>query len=195
MGKNYWKKIINHAFVIGKYFSEENKYKILNLLDNLKTGDKNFVEPIEARIYFRILFGEDFIRHQTDPINLALDYGYSIINGAIIRSLVASGFNTQLGIHHDSKENFNNLASDIIEPYRAFVDNYVYEHKEFIVTAQLSSDIRMGLIKLLDYTVKIDNMNYKLSDSIRILVYSLCRYYQSGNIKEILLPGFLEWKQ
>lgn len=63
-------------------------------------------------MYFRSLFGSDFIRFYDDNVNAALNYGYTIIASAIIRNLAVYGLNTYLGIHHSSKINNFNLAYD-----------------------------------------------------------------------------------
>lgn len=142
-------------------------------------------------MYFRNLFGDNFIRHQDDEINLALNYGYSIINSAIIRMLVAAGIDPKIGVHHDNKKNFYNLASDLLEPYRAFVDYYVYKNKEFI-GEPLSRHIRLGLVDLLNSEVQINNIKTTLSNSIKIMIYSFIDYLKSGNIKDIKLVSFYE---
>ena len=135
-------KIINHSSTIKLIFKDLRYLEFLEYSKNIKSGDKTFIEGAEARLYFRNLFGDNFIRHQDDEINLALNYGYSIINSAIIRMLVAAGIDPKIGVHHDNKKNFYNLASDLLEPYRAFVDYYVYKNKEFI-GEPLSRHIRL----------------------------------------------------
>lgn len=185
-------KILNHASVIKLNFNANNEY--LTLLDyakNIKSGDKTFIEGAEARFYFRKIFGSDFIRHQDDSLNLALNYGYSIINGAIIRTLVACGLDTKLGIHHDNKKNFYNLASDFIEPYRAFVDNYLVNNMDKI-TEPLSKELRLDLINLLNSDVLINNQKTSMINSIKIMIYSYIDYLNSGEIKDIKLVEFCE---
>ena len=44
-----------------------------------------------------------------------------------MRSLCASGLNPALGINHKNQFNAFNLADDLIEPYRVFVDSLVVE--------------------------------------------------------------------
>lgn len=185
-------KIVNHAKTIEKYFKTSTEaIPFYEYSKNIKTGDKTFIEGAEARFYFRKLFGNEFIRHAEDPLNFALNYGYQIINGAIIRTLVSCGLDTKLGIHHSNKKNFYNLASDFIEPYRAFVDLYVAKNKE-LISSPLSKDIRMNLINLLNQDVKINNLKTSLSNSIKIMIYSFIDYLNSGEIKDIKLVEFYE---
>lgn len=184
-------KIINHSSTIKLIFKDLRYLEFLEYSKNIKSGDKTFIEGAEARLYFRNLFGDNFIRHQDDEINLALNYGYSIINSAIIRMLVAAGIDPKIGVHHDNKKNFYNLASDLLEPYRAFVDYYVYKNKEFI-GEPLSRHIRLGLVDLLNSEVQINNIKTTLSNSIKIMIYSFIDYLKSGNIKDIKLVSFYE---
>lgn len=184
-------KIINHSSTIKLIFKDLRYLEFLEYSKNIKSGDKTFIEGAEARLYFRNLFGDNFIRHQDDEINLALNYGYSIINSAIIRMLVAAGIDPKIGVHHDNKKNFYNLASDLLEPYRAFVDYYVYKNKEFI-GEPLSRHIRLGLVDLLNSEVQINNIKTTLSNSIKIMIYSFIDYLKSGDIKDIKLVSFYE---
>lgn len=184
-------KIINHSSTIKLIFKDLRYLEFLEYSKNIKSGDKTFIEGAEARLYFRNLFGDNFIRHQDDEINLALNYGYSIINSAIIRMLVAAGIDPKIGVHHDNKKNFYNLASDLLEPYRAFVDYYVYKNKEFI-GEPLSRHIRLGLVDLLNSEVQINNIKTTLSNSIKIMIYSFIDYLKSGDIKDIKLVNFYE---
>lgn len=184
-------KIINHSLVIKLIFKDLQYLEFYEYSKNIKSCDKTFIEGSEARFYFRRLFGQKFIRHQDDEINLALNYGYSIINSAIIRTLVASGIDPKIGVHHDNKKNFFNLASDLLEPYRAFVDYYVYKNKDFI-GEPLSRHIRLGLIDLLNQEVQINNIKTTLSNSIKIMIYSFIDYLKSGEIKDIKLVSFYE---
>lgn len=185
-------KIQNHAEVVRRYFNSQiDAIPFYEYAKNIKSGDKTFIEGAEARFYFRKLFGNDFIRHAEDSINYALNYGYQIINGAIIRSLVAAGLDTKLGIHHFNKKNFYNLASDFLEPYRAFVDLYVITNLEKIVDP-LPKEVRMELINLLNLDVKINDTKTSLSNSIKIMIYSFIDYLNTGEIKDIKLVKFYE---
>lgn len=185
-------KILNHAKTIEKIFKTPTEaISFYEYSKNIKSGDKTFIEGAEARLYFRKLFGNEFIRHAEDSLNFALNYGYQIINGAIIRTLVSCGLDTKLGIHHCNKKNFYNLASDFIEPYRAFVDLYVAENQE-LISNPLSKEIRMNLINLLNKDVKINNMKTSLSNSIKIMVYSFVDFLNTGEIKDIKLVEFYE---
>lgn len=94
-----------------------------NMAAKVNSGDTTNLEGQAARIYFRQLFGEIFLREREGPPpNPSLNYGYSIIRAAVARTLAGNGLLPTLGIHHHNKYNSFALADDIMEPYRPFVD-------------------------------------------------------------------------
>ena len=89
-------------------------------------------------------------------INSALNYGYAIVRAAIVRTLSSSGLNPALGLCHTNAFNPFNLADDIIEPFRAFVDSLVVEmlsSGEFRESSELSLQNRTKLAQILSAQV------------------------------------------
>lgn len=89
-------------------------------------------------------------------INSALNYGYAIVRAAIVRTLSSSGLNPALGLSHANAFNPFNLADDIIEPFRAFVDSLVVEMLslgEFRESSELSLQNRTKLAQILSTQV------------------------------------------
>lgn len=85
------------------------------------SGDTSGMEAAAARVYFqRILPGES--RHGGSARDRALDYGYAVLRAAVARALVAHGLHPPLGVHHDSQLNAFNLADDVLEVFRPWVD-------------------------------------------------------------------------
>lgn len=81
-----------------------------------------------AKAYFHCLFGPSFSREDESETNAKLNYGYAVLAAMITKEIVSHGFQTQLGIHHHSETNAFNLTYDFIEPFRPFVDSYVYKN-------------------------------------------------------------------
>lgn len=93
----------------------------------VRSGDPDNVEARAARHYWSRLFA-DFARgNEGDRRNKLLNYGYAVVRAAIARALVASGFLPALGLNHASATNAFNLADDVVEPFRPFVDRIVTE--------------------------------------------------------------------
>lgn len=177
------KKIKNSIRVLEMTTKEEFPISKLNsYIKEIEDGDIKNREGLAAKLYFRSLFGSDFIRFYDDAINAALNYGYTIIASAIIRNIAVYGLNTYLGIHHDSKINNFNLAYDFLEPYRSVVDKFVYLNKDKI-EYPLSFEFRKKLINLLNCEIEHSNKRYTLEYSISLLVKSYVKSFSTGEIK------------
>lgn len=90
------------------------------------SGDSDNIEARAAREYWKRLF-PDFVRDgPRDYRNKCLNYGYAVVRACIARALVAYGLLPSQGIHHASVTNAFNLADDMVEPFRPFVDQLVW---------------------------------------------------------------------
>jgi len=119
-------------------------------------------------MYFRELFGNDFIRMNEDVINAGLNYGYAIFRSLISSIIVAKGYLANIGIFHKGKQNMFNLSDDIIEVFRPIVDNYVFHNMmEDIIFKQ---EHREALIQLTVKKVKIDHRQQTISNAIHIYI-------------------------
>lgn len=172
-----WKDIVKRK-INNQILSLEmttNDFEVINKLKQYEfevtENDVTNREGLAAKIYFRSIFGSEFIRFYDDEINASLNYGYTIIKSCIVRTLVKYGLNTFLGIKHSSKTNNFNLAYDLIEPYRALIDIYIYRNLEKI-TYPLSFETRKQLINLLNFEVLVNGMHCTVEYSIELLVKS-----------------------
>ena len=177
------RKIENSIRVLEMTSKEEFPISKLNeYISEVVDGDVKNREGLAAKMYFRSIFGSDFIRFFDDNINAALNYGYTILASAIIRNLAVFGLNTYLGIHHNSKINNFNLAYDFLEPYRSVVDKFVYDNKDDIVLP-LSFEFRKKLISLLNKEVLHQNKKYTIEYSVSLLIKSYIKSFSTGEIK------------
>ena len=184
------RKIENSIRVLEMTSKEEFPIsKLTEYINEITDGDSKNREGLAAKMYFRSLFGSDFIRFYDDNVNAALNYGYTIIASAIIRNLAVYGLNTYLGIHHSSKINNFNLAYDFLEPYRSVVDKFVYDNKDDIVLP-LSFEFRKKLINLLNEEVLHQNKKYTIEYSIGLLIKSYIKSFSTGEIK-LDLPSII----
>ena len=129
--KNLWKqtvesKIKNQTALLNKLGKNGDLLK--PYYKNVKSGDSDNREGIAARIYFQELFEKNFIRDRFTPgINLLLNYGYTIIRSATTRAIMSTGLFPAFGIFHHNRSNAFPLADDLMEPYRPFVDEIVFD--------------------------------------------------------------------
>lgn len=90
------------------------------------SGDPDNVEARAAREYWSCLFAEFRREDEGDTRNKMLNYGYAVVRSCVARALVGAGLLPALGINHASATNAFNLADDIVEPFRPFVDVLVW---------------------------------------------------------------------
>lgn len=181
-------KILNQAKCL-EICSIEGSKTLKNYAESIKSGDPSNTEGRAAAYYFERLFGENFRRAEETPLNAALNYGYAIIRAEICRTLCLYGFEPSLGIHHCSELNNFNLADDIIEPFRPFIDLIVkttlFDYNEF------DTRDKALLLKSLNATMFINNHNQSIVNAIETVVQSYADCLKSGKA-EIALPSLTE---
>lgn len=158
-------KIKNQSKVLEKFDKEECN-ALLNYARDVEYNDLSNREGHAAKVYFNSLFGKSFVRHSGCDTNIALDYGYSILASTINKEIVSNGCITQLGIKHRNEFNYFNLSYDIIEPFRALVDDVVSENIE----CEFGKEFRYKLIDLLNTKVKIEGKFHYLTNAIQIYI-------------------------
>ncbi|PAF41807.1 type II CRISPR-associated endonuclease Cas1 [Helicobacter sp. 11S03491-1] len=164
--------------------------KILKMSKDVTLNDSKNLEAQGAILYFQALFGKDFKRTEINPTNAALNYGYAILRGCVARNLVGSGFLPTLGIFHKNQFNSFNLADDMIEPYRIFVDSLVV----FMLENQsLKDDFslchRQKLASILNAKIQCKDKYYPMYRAITRTVWSLANAIK-GFESELILPLF-----
>jgi CRISPR-associated protein Cas1 len=98
--------------------------------DLIGSGDPDNVEARAAREYWSKLF-DGFVRSGAGDLrNSLLNYGYAVMRAAVARALTAYGCLPAIGLHHAGALNAFNLADDLIEPFRPFVDVVARERAE-----------------------------------------------------------------
>lgn len=182
-------KITNQITVLDNLGFDRYSLYLNKQLAALKTIDQ--VDPIEAlsaREFFKI-YGSSYNRHGEHIINVFQNYGYSIIRSTIVQYLIINGLTPQIGIHHKSNTNLNNLADDFIEPYRPLVDYYIYKHLRD--ESELNATNKKMIIEILDSDVKLGIKYTTVRTSIKLFVESYSRYLvNNGSITEIQLVEY-----
>ena len=188
--KNLWKqtveaKIRNQAALLDKLDKDGSQLK--PYWQNVKSGDTDNREGIAAKIYWDALFGNDFMRYRSGVSpNEMLNYGYTVLRAAVTRSLMGSGLFPAFGIYHRNRYNAFPLADDIMEPYRPYVDEIVfdlYANGE----QELNKDVKAELLKLLYVDTVFDKVTRPLDLGLSVTTSSLAKCF-SGDQKKILYP-------
>lgn len=193
--KNLWQQTVsikvsnqaNHLMRRGK-----NHRKLERWSKEVKSGDSGNHEAIAAAFYWQNLFDiEGFTRYQKGiPPNNLLNYGYSILRAITARALVGSGMFPGVGIFHHNKYNAFCLADDIMEPYRPFVDDLVYEIvKTGEDVSELNTFLKSQLLKIAAMDVVIDDKVSPLMVAMSRTTNSLHECY-AGLSRKILYPVY-----
>ena len=172
--KKFWKIIIEQkiqseidALTIEKkndlIIKQLNVYK-----DSVYTDDQTNREAIAARSYFQELFGNGFTRDDNNVVNATLNYGYKIIASYISKCITSRGLITQLGVHHIGESNPFNLTYDFIEPFRVFIDLWVYEN----IKSSFSTYEKTEIINILNYKINVNHKWIRLCDAIEDIIDS-----------------------
>jgi CRISPR-associated protein Cas1 len=154
------------------------------------SGDPDNTEARAARAYWPKLF-IDFIRDDdTDKRNALLNYGYAVVRSAVARGLVAVGLLPALGIFHASMANAFNLADDVVEPFRPFVDRQVWLLTEqgTVRKGETTVEERRTLASILTGTAKFGAETVSLLTATEQAAESLVRAMQSGTPAVLQLP-------
>lgn len=172
--ENLWTLIVSEKIrkqmEVLKYFNLK-EYKLLeNYIFQVEHFDVTNREGHAAKVYFNSLFGVNFDRDDKENvINMALDYGYSILLSLFNREVVSNGYITNIGLFHRNKFNPFNLSCDLMEPFRPLVDKLVVE----MGIDNFGTDEKRNLQKLLSSQLYIKNKEYYLPDVIKIYTKSL----------------------
>ena len=184
-------KIRNQAGLLRRL--ERNEFRRLEeLADAVKSGDPANCEAQAARIYFQSLGPDGFVREREGcwP-NAALNYGYAILRAAVVRALIGSGLVCFRGIHHHNRYNAFALADDMMEPFRPFVDQYIFSRIcPFDFPAkELVKEHKARLLQMLTCDVHIGEVRRPLMNAVSIATASLAKYYRK-EVDELALPVF-----
>ena len=188
--KGLWKQIVeakirNQSALLQKLGRDGSKLKPYYM--NVKSADADNREGIAAKIYWSELFGTDFIRSRDGlPPNNLLNYGYTILRAAVTRSIMGSGLFPAFGIFHRNRYNAFPLADDLMEPYRPFVDELVYNlynqgHE------QLTKEVKGQLLRILFVDTHFDKVMRPLDVGLTFTSSSMAKCL-SGIQKKIVYP-------
>lgn len=173
-------KIRNQMLVLETYNKPESEL-LYQYLNELEFGDSTNREGHAAKVYFNALFGKDFSRSSDCVINAALNYGYSIILSSFTREIALNGYITQLGLFHDNMFNPFNLASDLMEPFRALVDRCVLKMRPVI----FEKTEKLTLVDIVNSEVSINGRKEVVSNAIKIYTKSIFDAIEERDVSNI----------
>ena len=178
--KNLWQQIVkakirNQAGLLNKLGKDGDKLRPYYC--NVKSGDADNREGVAAKVYWRELFGEHFVREREGaPPNNLLNYGYSILRAATARSLMGSGLFPAFGIFHRNRYNAFPLADDVMEVYRPYVDEVVYSLYN-AGSIQLNKETKIKLLNVLFSDTLFGSIKRPLSIALSFTTASFAKCF------------------
>ena len=191
-----WKVIIEGKIQNQIAVLEKNKRnneiieKLYQYQATVKSGDQSNREGLAAKLYFRELYGHNFIREREipDAINIALNYGYALIRAMMSRSVSAKGFIPAWGICHKNPYNHFNLVDDFIEVYRPIVDDWVFQH---MLGHFFTREKRLQLIEQMGKKIMFGGKRYQIMRSMDIFLDGIVNYMKTGKKSYLKIPEVL----
>ena len=121
-----------------------------------------------------------------NPLQRALKL-FSDVFYPILPAIVGAGLLPCFGVHHANKLNQFNLADDMIEPLRPFVDYQVNTLNLEGVT-ELNTSIKNDLLKILTQNCIMANEEINLLKSCELMAVSLVKSIKNKDVKFLELP-------
>jgi CRISPR-associated protein Cas1 len=194
--KQLWSHIVTTKVLMQaaclEFLGRDGSDSLQAMASQVRSGDPGNVEARAARLYWQNLFPErTFRRHEEDLPNAMLNYGYAIVRSVIARQLCAMGFIPQIGIHHCNQTNAFNLADDLIEPYRPYVDRLVIDVLgETPSSTEFSVDFRRKMLNIMETIVQIGEASYGFLPAIEVTVMSLKTALATRDPRQLVYPVF-----
>lgn len=174
-------KIHNQAMLLKKAGIKEYT-NLIEYENQVELNDISNREGHAAKLYFNLLFGDNFIRNGLDVRNSALNYGYSILLSMLNREIIKKGYITPLGINHRNEFNQFNLSCDLMEIFRPLVDEIVYKNGE----RELTKEYKHELVNISNRKIKVEGKEQYLSNAVPIIIKSIFNSLESDNVGKIL---------
>ena len=198
--KSLWKKLLlqkvqNQADNIA--LANEDNSNLLRLINKPLMNEANIAKQ-DWEIYFKILGNPQKREHKNAESfeNICLNYGYAVFQSLIYRSVLIHGLLPNLGIHHEEKYNSTPLIYDLVEPFRVFVDFYLYKFKVNEGGSFEHKDLKAWnkyfAFCMKNYRLKAKGMSYKIIDYIDIFVEEITNAYINFDTKNVILPDIKE---
>ena len=155
------------------------------------SGDAENVEARAARAYWAALFPAFVRDNAADRRNKLLNYGYAVIRATVARGAVAAGLLPALGLHHASAANAFNLADDLVEPFRPFVDAVVWDLSARGAQAEGEASLpdRRVLAAIPTREARLGRERMSLLSAGEMVAESLVRALETGSAAALRLPA------
>ena len=194
--KKLWQEIIkqkiyNQASVLEYFTKYKEANQLYTYIKYVKSNDEDNVEAKAAKLYWSALF-DNFTRVQKgaeDVRNASLNYTYAVLRSAVARSITNAGLMPSFGVHHKNYFNPFNLADDMIEPFRPFVDIHIKQTLLKYDDPVLTSQMKPEYINILNLEyADIQNNISSVRVAIDTVIQSVQKSMLQKDISFLVLP-------
>lgn len=182
------RKIIEQSRLLRETGKDKEAQMLIDYAAEVEMGDVTNREGHAAKVYFNCLFPSGESRRDDTFLNGCLNYGYAILLSAFNREVAASGYMTQLGIWHDNEFNQFNLSSDLMEPFRPYVDRVAMKIKDN------DEKFKYKLIDLLNYNTVIGGKSTTFDLAIRTYAKSVFQALANDCTDDMVFPEEVKFK-
>ena len=195
-----WKKIVRQKVL--------NQAKVLDLIGCDTVHLYNLInKPLLNEANIAKQYWHDYFFCLKEPMkrehknaqnfeNACLNYGYAVLKTIIYRSILIHGLLPNLGIHHTSNYKTTPLVYDLTEPFRAFIDLYLYYFSKDCQDEFENKDIKEWskyISKCLkDYRIVYKDNSYKIIDLIDIYVEKIADSFNQFDETSAYMPDISE---
>lgn len=183
------RKIHNQAALLSA-LGKADATTLKEIARHVEPGDPDNVEARAARFYWGRLFA-DYTRDDADDRrNKLLNYGYAVVRAGVARALVASGLIPAFGLAHDGAANAFNLADDLFEPFRPFVDRLAFKTSADCAdrNGELTIEDRRAMAGALLIDAKTGDDSVTLLVAAEMAAQSLVRAFEDEKADRLVLP-------
>lgn len=178
-------KIYNQYLTLNKFYPDSEKLDIIKKHTKcVENADGTNREGMVAKIYFKEMFGKEFVRTSEDVINGVLNYAYAILASSFSRAIISRGYLTDMGIHHKNIFNHFNLTYDLLEPYRPIIDYYVTQLIDF---DRMDTNMKRRILLIFNNKISLGNKKYYINNSIEVYLSGILDVL-NGKTKDLSFP-------
>lgn len=183
------RKIHNQAAVLFE-LGKADAATLTQIARHVEPGDPENVEARAARFYWGRLFANYVRDDPDDRRNKLLNYGYAVVRAGVARALVAAGLIPVFGLAHDGAANAFNLADDLVEPFRPFVDRLAFKTSSNGTgkDGDLTVDDRRAMAGALLIDAKTGADSVSLLVAAETAAQSLVRAFEDEKADRLVLP-------
>jgi CRISPR-associated protein Cas1 len=164
---------------------------LLAMAAQVTSGDATGREAQGARRYWAALLGKGFRRdREAHDANRLLNYGYALLRSLCARAVAGAGLHPSLGLQHHNRYDSLALASDLMEPFRPWIDRRVHDWVASGNGTDLDQSSKANLFGVFEDRVLMEGQSLELPHAAHLAAARLGQALGEGRPR-LTLPSWL----